>query len=218
MARTNPLTIRYNDSLGTKANPLSFASLRLVGLRNGQRQYLSTMGQLIDALPKTLDPASHYALRGHFVRPGQARLRHSMRVAIWLLLPSDGVFRRSSSSLQYYLTRQGRRVVLRGGDVTRPPLECRLNWVPDPAPTPTRDHGKENHPPAAEPPQAFQENKAPEEEERVSSSSRRIWKRTWNQPATQMLDEYPGEASPASPASAASTASPLSSQSEFVPA
>ena len=35
--------------------------------------------------------------------------------------------------------------------VTRPPLELRLNWVPDAAPTPPRDHGKENHPPAAEP-------------------------------------------------------------------
>ena len=34
--------------------------------------------------------------------------------------------------------------------VTRPPLERRLNWVPDPALTPPRDHGKENHPPAAE--------------------------------------------------------------------
>ena len=35
--------------------------------------------------------------------------------------------------------------------MTRPPLERRLNWVPDPAPTPPRDHGKENHPPAALP-------------------------------------------------------------------
>ena len=34
--------------------------------------------------------------------------------------------------------------------VTRPPLERRLNWVPDPAPTPPRDHDKKNHPPAAE--------------------------------------------------------------------
>ena len=30
-------------------------------------------------------------------------------------------------------------------------MERRLNWVPDPAPTPTRDHGKENHPPSSEP-------------------------------------------------------------------
>ena len=151
MARTYPFTIGCNDSMESKENPLSFASLRLVDLRNGHSQYLSTMGQLTDALPKTLDPASRFALRGHIAHPGQPRLRHSMRDAMWFLPRSDGVFRRSSTSLQYYLTRQGRRVVLRGGDVTRPPLERRLNWVPDPAPTPTRDHGKENYPPSSEP-------------------------------------------------------------------
>ena len=32
MTRTYPLTIEYNDCLGRKANPLSFASLRLVDL------------------------------------------------------------------------------------------------------------------------------------------------------------------------------------------
>ena len=115
MVRTYPLTIGHNDSMGSKANPLSFASLRLVDLHNGRSQYLSTKGQLNDALPKTLDPASRFALRGHVARPGQSRLRHSMRAAIWFLLPSDGVFSRSSSSLQYYLTRQGRCVVLRVG-------------------------------------------------------------------------------------------------------
>ena len=149
--RTYPLTVGYNEFMGSKENPLSFASLRLVDLRNGQSQYLSTMKQLIDALPKTLDTASLFALRGHIARPRQPRLRHSMRAAMWFLLPSDGVLHRSSTSLQYYLTRQGRRVVLRGGDITRPPLERRLNWVPDPAPTPPRDHSKENHPPPPEP-------------------------------------------------------------------
>ena len=112
MARTYPLTISYNDSMGSKENPLSFASLRLVDLRNGHSQYLSTLKQLRDALPKTLDPASHFALRGHVARPGQLRLRHSMRAALWFLLPSDGEFRRSSTSLQYYLARQGRHVIL----------------------------------------------------------------------------------------------------------
>ena len=43
MARTYPLTISYNDSMGSKENPLSFASLRLVDLRNGHSQYLSTL-------------------------------------------------------------------------------------------------------------------------------------------------------------------------------
>ena len=152
MACTYPLTIGYDESLGSKENPLSFASLRLVDLRNGHSQYLSIMGQLTDALPKMLDPASRFSLRGHIARPGQPRLRHSMRATMWFLLPSDGVYRHASTSLQYYLTRQGRRVVLRGGDVTRPPLERHLNWVPDTSPTPSRDHGKENHLPSSQPP------------------------------------------------------------------
>ena len=74
-----------------------------------------------------------------------------MRAALWFLLPSNGEFRRSSPSLQYYLTRQGRRVVLRGGDVTRPPLESYLNWTADPAPIPPRKDAKENLLPSAEP-------------------------------------------------------------------
>ena len=68
MARTYPITVSYNDSMGSKESPLSFASLRLVDLRNGQSQYLSTMKQLIDGLPKTLDPVSRFALRGHIAR------------------------------------------------------------------------------------------------------------------------------------------------------
>ena len=118
MASTYPLTVSYDDSMGSRENPLSLASLRLVDLCNGQSQYLSILKQLLDTLPKTLDPASRFVLRGHI-----ARLHHSMRAAMWFLLASDGVFRRSSTSLQYYLT----RVVLRGGDVTQPPMERRLN-------------------------------------------------------------------------------------------
>ena len=146
MARTFPLTVSFNECLGSKANPLSFASLKIVDLRNGHGQYLSTIKQLVDALPKTLDPASRFALQGHIARPGQKRLRHSMRAAIWFLLPSDGIFSRSSTSLQYFLTQQGRRMVLRGGDVTLPPGVRYLNWVPDIAPPPSRDHGKKDPP------------------------------------------------------------------------
>ena len=135
MVHTYPLTINYNGSIGSKENPLSFASLRLVDLRNGHSQYPSTLKQLRDALPKTLDPASRFALRGHVARPGQLRPCHFMRAALWFLLPSDGEFRCSSTSLQYYLACQGWRVILRGGDVTRPPLESYFNWVEDPAPS-----------------------------------------------------------------------------------
>ena len=74
MARTYPLTVSYNDSMGSKENPLSFASLHLVDLHNGHSQYLSTLKQLRDTLPKTLDPASRFTLRGHIARPGQLRI------------------------------------------------------------------------------------------------------------------------------------------------
>ena len=136
MACTYPLTVSYNECLGSRATSLSFANLRIVDLRNSQSQYLSTIKQLMDALPKTVDPSSCFALQGHIARPGQKRLRCSMRAAIWFLLPSDGTFRRSSTSLQYFLTRQGRRVVLRGGDVAYPPWNSHINWIPDPAPPP----------------------------------------------------------------------------------
>ena len=87
MARTYPLTVPYNQCLGACADRLSFASLCLEDLRNGQSQCLSTLKQLVDALPKTENPCSLYALNGHIARPGQKRLRHSMRAAIWWLQP-----------------------------------------------------------------------------------------------------------------------------------
>ena len=64
-----------------------------------------------------------------------------MRAAVWWLLPSNGIFRRSSDSLRHFLTYQGWRVVLRGGDVTLPPFERYLNWVNDPTPPPYQYHG-----------------------------------------------------------------------------
>ena len=141
MARTYPLFVSYNQCLGAKEDPLSFASLCLEDLRNGRTECLTTMKQLVDALPKTENPTSHFALRVHVAHPGQQRLCHSMRAALWWLLPSDGEFHRASHSLQYYLAHQGRRVVLRGGDVTRPFYENRLNWIPDPVPpAPCRLH------------------------------------------------------------------------------
>ena len=99
MARTYPLTVPYNQCLGARTDCLSFSSLYLEDLKNGQSQYLSSMKQLVDALPKTENPSSHFALRGHVARSGQKRLRHSMRAAMWWLLPSDREFCRSSHSL-----------------------------------------------------------------------------------------------------------------------
>ena len=138
MARTYPLTVLYNQCLGARMDRLSFSSLYLEDLKSGRSQYLSSMKQLADALPKTENSTSRFALRGHIARPGQKRLRHSIRAAMWWVLPSDGEFFRSSHSLQYHLTRQGRRVVLRGVDVTLPLLESYLNWAADPMPPPTR--------------------------------------------------------------------------------
>ena len=133
MAWTYPLSLAFNQCLGSKEDPYSFSSVHLEDLRNGETEYLVTVQQLVDAIPKTLDPASRFALRGQVTPNGHQRLRHSMRAALWWLLPSDGDFRRASSGLHYYLARQGWRVVLRGGDVTQPLYESHMNWVYDPA-------------------------------------------------------------------------------------
>ena len=107
MARTCPLAIGYNQCLGAKDNPCAFSSVCLENLRNGEQEYLSTIDQLITALPKTEDPASRLALRAHITPAGHPRLRHSMRAALGWFLPSYGEFRRASHDLHYYLARQG---------------------------------------------------------------------------------------------------------------
>ena len=65
-------------------------------------------------------------------------MRDSLRTALWWLLPADGDFRRAPNGLHYYLARQGRRVVLRGGNVTSPFHQSHLNWIHDPTPTQSR--------------------------------------------------------------------------------
>ena len=138
MARTYPLSLEFNQCLGAKEDPYSFSSIYLEDLRNGDTEYLSTIQQLIDAIPKTMDPASRFALRGQVTPSGHQRLHHSMRAALWWLLPVDVEFRRASGGLHYYLAHQGRRVVLRGGDVTQPLYESRMYWIHDPAPPTSR--------------------------------------------------------------------------------
>ena len=138
MARTYPLSLEFNQCLGAKEDPYSFSSIYLEDLWNGNAEYLSTIQQLIDAIPKTLDPASRFALRGQVTPSSHQRLRHSMRAALWWLLPPDGEFCLASSSLHYYLAPQGRRVVLRGGDVTQPLYESHVYWIHDPAPPTSR--------------------------------------------------------------------------------
>ena len=69
MARVYPPTIGYIEASGPKANSFSFTSLRLVDLRSGQSQYLSTLKKLADTLTKTEDPTSRFSLRGHVAPP-----------------------------------------------------------------------------------------------------------------------------------------------------
>ena len=133
MARTYLLSLGYNQCLGAKEDPYSFSSLYLEDLHNGDLKYLTTIGQLVDALPRTTDPASRFALRGHVTPHGHERLHHSMRAALWWLLPSDREFCRAPRALHFYLARQGRRVVLREGNMTQPFYESRLHWAPDPS-------------------------------------------------------------------------------------
>ena len=82
MARTYPVYISFNQCLGSKEDPLSFASICLEDLDSRQKEYLTTIHQLVDALPKTENPASRFALSGHIASLGQPRLRHSMRAAL----------------------------------------------------------------------------------------------------------------------------------------
>ena len=105
MARTYPLSLKYGQCLGHLEAPYAFSSLFLEDLHSGRREYLTHIQQLIDALPKSLDPTSRFALRAQVTPPGHQRLQHSLRAALWWLLPSDGNFRRASNGLHYYLAR-----------------------------------------------------------------------------------------------------------------
>ena len=89
MAQTYLLSLAFNQCLGSKEDPYSFSSVHLEDLHNGETEYLVTVQQLVDAIPKTLDPASRFALQGQVSPTGHQRLLHSMRAALWWLLPSD---------------------------------------------------------------------------------------------------------------------------------
>ena len=134
MARTFPYSLPYRTCLGRLEDPCSFSSVYLEDLRNGQRIYIQNIQQVINLLPKTTDPDSRFALRAHVTPKGHQRMRDSLRTALWWLLPKDGDFRRASEGVHYYLARQGRRVILRGGNVTSPLHESRLLWLHDPHP------------------------------------------------------------------------------------
>ena len=129
-----PQLLKYGQCLGHKEDPYSFCSLVLEDLHSGRKECLADIQQLVDALPRSLDPGSRLSLKAQVTPPGQQRLPHSIRAALWWFLPSDGEFQRAPSGTQYYLARQGRRVVLRGGDVAQAGFGSCINWIYDPAP------------------------------------------------------------------------------------
>ena len=134
MARTYPYSLQYCTCLGRLEDPYSFSSIYLEDLYSSQRTYIKHIQQIVNALPKTMDPTSLFSLRAQVTPTGHQRMRDSLRTALWWLLPKDGDFRRASDGLHYYLARQGRHVVLRGGNVTSPLHESRLHWIHDPNP------------------------------------------------------------------------------------
>ena len=149
MARTYPYSLTYDTCLGPTEDSFSFSSVYIEELHSGQRTYVKHVQQIVDLLPRTLDPSSRYTLRAHVTPPGHQRMRDSLRLALWWFLPRDGNFRRAADGLHYYLARQGRRVVLRGGNVTSPLHESRLLWVHDPHPRQST-RVPSSHPPASQ--------------------------------------------------------------------
>ena len=126
MARTFPYSLPYRTCFGRLEDPCSFSSVYLEDLRNDQKIYIQNVQHIINLLPKTTDPDSRFTLRAHVTPTGHQRMRDSLQTALWWLLPKDGDFRRASEGVHYYLARQGRRVILRGGNVTSPLHESHL--------------------------------------------------------------------------------------------
>ena len=54
MARTYPLSLDFNQFLGSKEDRYSFSRVHLEDLHNGETEYLVTVQQLVDAIQKTL--------------------------------------------------------------------------------------------------------------------------------------------------------------------
>ena len=129
-----PQLLRYEQCIGFREGPHTFCSLVLEDLHTGHKEYLGDTQQLIAALPRSLDPGSRLTLIAQVAPPGQRCLPQPMRASLRWLLPSDGEFQSGPNGQRYYLARQGRRVVLRGGDVKAPLANSRINWVYDSPP------------------------------------------------------------------------------------
>ena len=111
----SPQLLRYEQCIGSREGPHSFCSLVLEDLHTGHKEYLGNTQQLIAALPRSLDLGSRLTLTAQVAPPGQRCLPQAMRASLRWLLPSDGEFQSTPDGQRYYLARQGRRVILRGG-------------------------------------------------------------------------------------------------------
>ena len=126
--------------------------------------------------PRTLDPSSRYTLRTHVTPPGHQRMRDSLRLALWWFLPRDGDFKRAADGLHYYLARQGRRVVLRGGNVISPLHESRLLWIHDP------HHRQSSRVPTSHPPASQKNNSVPRINDTVTRTNYTVPRNNYQSP------------------------------------
>ena len=84
MARTYPYSLQYRTCLGRLEDPCSFSSIYLEDLFSGQRTYIKHVQQLVNVLPKSMDPTSRFSLRAQVTPAGHQRMRdspHSTMVA-----------------------------------------------------------------------------------------------------------------------------------------
>ena len=82
MARTYPYLLPYRTCLGRLEDPCSFSSLYIEDLYSGQKVYVKHIQQIIDMLPKAVDPSSRFTLRAQVTPLGHQRMRDSLRTAL----------------------------------------------------------------------------------------------------------------------------------------
>ena len=72
MARTYPYLLPYRTCLGRLEDPCSFSSIYVEDLYSGQKTYIKHIQQIIDILPKTMDPSSRFTLRAQVTPLGSS--------------------------------------------------------------------------------------------------------------------------------------------------
>ena len=63
MGTTYPYSLPYRTCLGRLEDPYSFSSIYIEDLYRGQKTYIKHIQQIVDELPKTMDPNSRFSLR-----------------------------------------------------------------------------------------------------------------------------------------------------------